>query len=176
MAQTIAGAAAIAANKAGVTLPHYLREVAAGRKWCYLCREFHDRAAFGADATRFDGLDAACKVARNQRSRTRYTPKVRKRGRVFVQPRDGDKLQARGRVNYLVVIGILPHPDVMPCVDCGHMRGTDDRRHQYDHHQGYSAEHHATVEAVCTACHTKREKSAAPTAAWQGSGSDENQD
>lgn len=31
-------------------------------------------------------------------------------------------------------------------------------RHEYDHHQGYGAEHHLDVEPVCTFCHAAREK------------------
>ena len=70
--------------------------------------------------------------------------------------RDGDKKQARRRVNYLVDIGLLPDPDDVPCVDCGHL-GADGPRHEYDHYLGYSAEHHEDVEAVCSGCHHKRE-------------------
>jgi hypothetical protein len=31
-----------------------------------------------------------------------------------------------------------------------------ERRHEYDHHLGYAAEHHGDVEAVCTVCHRAR--------------------
>lgn len=74
-------------------------------------------------------------------------------------PRDGDKLQARQRVNVEVRTGRRPHPGSLPCADCGHIG--DDRRHEYDHHLGYAAEHHLDVEAVCTLCHAARDSSKA---------------
>lgn len=46
----------------------------------------------------------------------------------------------------------------LPCVDCGHIRSnSEERRHEYDHHLGYAAEHHEHVEPVCTTCHHRRE-------------------
>lgn len=69
-------------------------------------------------------------------------------------PRDGDKIQARQRVNVEVRTGHRPHPSAIPCVDCGHS-GTD-RRHEYDHHLGYAADHHYHVQSVCAKCHRKR--------------------
>ncbi len=71
--------------------------------------------------------------------------------------RDGDKLQARARVNQLVRKGDLPHPNSLPCTDCGHVWAEGERRHEYDHPSGYVAEHHLTVESVCTRCHAKRD-------------------
>ena len=71
--------------------------------------------------------------------------------------RDGDKKQARRRVNYLVDIGLLPDPDDVPCVDCGHL-GADGPRHEYDHYLGYEAVHHEDVEPVCSSCHHERER------------------
>ncbi len=71
--------------------------------------------------------------------------------------RDGDKLQARARVNALVKQGILLHPNKLPCTDCGHRwKKEGDRRHEYDHHKGYAAKHHLTVEPVCRPCHCRR--------------------
>lgn len=48
-----------------------------------------------------------------------------------------------------------PNPNSLPCVDCGHLG--DDRRHEYDHHLGYEAEHHYDVQPVCSKCHAKRD-------------------
>lgn len=70
-------------------------------------------------------------------------------------PRDGDKIQARQRINVEVRTGYRPDPNSLPCVDCGHVGS--DRRHEYDHHLGYSAEHHYDVEPVCTLCHAARD-------------------
>ena len=53
---------------------------------------------------------------------------------------------------------MIPSPNEMPCVDCGHIWGEGERRHEYDHYRGYAAEHHETVEAVCSKCHHERER------------------
>lgn len=71
-------------------------------------------------------------------------------------PRDGDRAQARQRVNVEVRTGRRPHPNVLPCVDCGHVWSPGERRHEYDHHLGYAAEHHYDVQPVCTTCHRAR--------------------
>ena len=72
-------------------------------------------------------------------------------------PRDGDKIQARQRVNVEVRTGHRPHPNTLPCTDCGHRWAPGERRHEYDHHLGYAPEHHYDVEPVCTPCHAKRD-------------------
>jgi hypothetical protein len=72
-------------------------------------------------------------------------------------PRDGDRKQARQRINVEVRTGRRPHPNDLPCVDCGHVWSKGERRHEYDHHLGYAAEHHGDVQSVCTLCHTKRD-------------------
>jgi len=71
-------------------------------------------------------------------------------------PRDGDKKQARQRINVEVRTGHRPHPNTIACVDCGHEWKAGERRHEYDHHKGYAPEHHLDVEPVCTVCHRKR--------------------
>lgn len=71
-------------------------------------------------------------------------------------PRDGDRKQARQRVNVEVRTGRRPHPNTLPCVDCGHVWHEGDKRHEYDHYLGYAAEHHLDVEPVCTVCHRAR--------------------
>lgn len=77
-------------------------------------------------------------------------------GPLPMQPRDGDKLQARQRINVEVRTGRRPHPNALPCADCGHVWSEGERRHEYDHHLGYDAAHHYDVEAVCTRCHHLR--------------------
>lgn len=72
-------------------------------------------------------------------------------------PRDGDRRQARQRVNVEVRTGRRPHPNSIPCVDCGHVWKKGERRHEYDHFAGYSPEHHYSVESVCTTCHARRD-------------------
>lgn len=71
-------------------------------------------------------------------------------------PRDGDKVQARQRVNVEVRSGRRGHPNTFACVDCGHVWQPGERRHEYDHHLGYAAEHHCDVEPVCTKCQRQR--------------------
>lgn len=76
-------------------------------------------------------------------------------------PRDGDKKQARQRVNTEVRTGYRPHPNALPCTDCGHIWLPGERRHEYDHFKGYAAEHHYDVEPVCTTCHSLRDNAKA---------------
>jgi hypothetical protein len=81
----------------------------------------------------------------------------RARRRPFMAPRDPNKLLARSRVNVEVRFGRRPHPNKLPCTDCGHIWSKGERRHEYDHHKGYAAEHHFDVEPVCTICHAARD-------------------
>ncbi|HUR74416.1 MAG TPA: hypothetical protein VMZ00_09070 [Sporichthya sp.] len=148
-----------AATRLGITLAEYDRRVAAGEKWCGGCRNWHPRASFSTDRSRGDGLAKWCTTYTSTRSRASYQKRPRPTpGRRFVDARDGDQLQARRRVNHLVDVGVLPHPTTVPCTDCGHVWTFGERRHEYDHHLGYAAEHHEDVEAVCTTCHHRREE------------------
>jgi hypothetical protein len=122
-------------------------------KWCTACKQRHPFQAFGKDRTRYDGLAACCLASKRVKVR-----KVRRNPgrRGWLKPmRDGDKLQARRRINYLVEQGLVPPPDDLACRDCGHFG--PERRHQYDHYLGYAAAHHLDVEALCEFCHIKRE-------------------
>ncbi len=85
---------------------------------------------------------------------------MRHRGRS--SRRDPVKDLARNMVARAIRRGALPHPNDMPCQDCGHIQfpnGTraERTRHEYDHVAGYSSEHHLNVEPVCTLCHAERE-------------------
>jgi hypothetical protein len=154
-----------AAKRVGLTIEEYDARIAAGEKWCTGCKEWHPRGMFKVDKSRSDGLAAACTKNRKQRYRETYQPRPRPEpGRRFVAARDDDRLQARGRVNYLVNAGLMADPNDVPCVDCGHVWALGERRHEYDHHRGYAAEHHEAVEAVCTTCHHARETQRA--SAW----------
>lgn len=75
--------------------------------------------------------------------------------------RDDDKEQARQRINVEVRTGRRPHPNALPCEDCGHVHVPGERRHEYDHYLGYAAEHHLDVQSVCTLCHAKRDSARA---------------
>lgn len=83
-------------------------------------------------------------------------PMTGKPGPAPYPPRDGDKIQARQRVNVEVRTGHRPHPNELPCVDCGHVWSVGERRHEYDHHLGYDGINHLSVESVCTICHRAR--------------------
>jgi hypothetical protein len=159
VAQTHDGAMKTAAKCAGILVEDFLARQANGQKWCVLDRVWHPFADFGTDAFRYDGLFSSCRAARvAQRAAVPKRPRAQpERGRSYVAARDGDKFQARGRVNHLVRMELIPDPDDLPCADCGH--GGDGRRHEYDHHLGYAAENHERVEAVCTLCHAARERS-----------------
>lgn len=157
MPQTPEGAIKVSAQWAGCTVEEYKRRVAAGEKWCTLCATWHPRDEFGADKSRHDGKAASCRESRRADARARYQPKPPPTpGRAYVAARDGDRVQARGRINHLVNVGVLPDPNDQPCADCEHKWSEGERRHEYDHHQGYAPEHHEHVESVCTTCHAKR--------------------
>lgn len=146
-----------AAKRIGVSEDEYEAHIASGEKWCNGCKEWHSEAAFGPDSSRHDGLAASCQeYRRSQRASKPKVPRTYMRGRSYVAPRDGDKRQARRRVNFLVDMGLLPNQNTVPCADCGNIGIAT--RHEYDHFKGYGSEHHETVEAVCSTCHHKREK------------------
>ena len=84
-------------------------------------------------------------------------PQTGKPGPAPDEPRDGDKKQARQRVNVLVRTGQMPRPNTLPCALCGHVWSRGERRHEYDHYKGYAAEHHLTVRALCTTCHANED-------------------
>ena len=155
MAQSPEGAEKVAAQKAGVSVVVYRKKRKANLKWCSLCRKWHPTTEFGKDSSRYDGLTSSCSLSRNRWFRDHYLHRPRPaKGRRFVLPLDGNKKQARSRVNYLVSIGFLPNPNLVACLDCGHIgKG---RRHEYDHCRGYAAKNHETVEAVCSKCHSAR--------------------
>ena len=155
MTQTHEGAERSAAKKLGIPTEEYRRRVQAGDKHCGRCREWHQRTAFGEDSTRYDGLSSSCLHSRRVKVRAKRGPSP-KRGKRLVAPRAGDKKQARRWVNYLVETGLLPNPNALACVDCGHVCKQGERRHEYDHNKGYAPEHHGRVDPVCTSCHHKR--------------------
>lgn len=71
--------------------------------------------------------------------------------------RDGDKYQARRAIKRQIEKALRSHPNDLPCVDCGHVWSEGERRHEYDHYKGYAAEHHLSVEPVCSLCHHARD-------------------
>lgn len=68
-----------------------------------------------------------------------------------------EERKARRQVNAEVRTGKRPHPNTVPCVDCGHTQEQGARRHEYDHTAGYDDRANwLTVESVCTTCHHQR--------------------
>ncbi len=148
-----------AARRMGMAPSEYAAKVAAGEKWCTVCKAWHAVSEFGLDASRADGLSVSCIAGRAERSRARYVKRGRKSklGSLYAETRDGDKRQARHRTNHAVVIGVLPAPNDLPCVNCGHVWSEGERRHEYHHHNGYGAAHQLDVISLCTTCHAARD-------------------
>src|SRR6185369_549903 len=125
MGQTIEGALKIAAKKTNTPLPEYLAKRTAGEKWCYYCRDWHPISSFGKNKRKADGLDASCLNSRKIRYQQTYEPLLPELSRRGQRPgtpsRDGDKAQARQKVNYAVQTGRIPSPNSLPCTDCGHI-------------------------------------------------------
>lgn len=149
-----------AATKMGISYQDYVRCLNLGLVWCYACSSWRVNSAFAKDGSRSVGLSKRCRKCTSEYSRARYKPKPRERGRRYVAARDGDKVQARGRVNHLVRVGVIPDPDDLPCEKCGHVAG-DGKRHEYDHYLGYGANHHEDVTVLCTKCHTAKDSAKA---------------
>ena len=98
-----------------------------------------------------------CKKCKNKRMRLAYIPKGPPGRRGWLVPtRDGDKKQARRRINYLVEQGLIPRPDDLPCMDCADEIFSKQSRHEYDHARGYDSENQLYVEPVCARCHRQR--------------------
>lgn len=158
MPQTKLGAAKVVAAKAGVSLAEYQRRIASGEKWCYRCREFKRASEdFSIDRARHDGRKSICLVCSKEIYNATYQPKNNP-GPFGPKPkpsRDGDRKQARSRINHLVADGKLAHPSTLPCALCGHIWQERDSRHEYHHHKGYAAAHHFDVIALCNPCHRR---------------------
>ena len=156
---SVMGALKGAAKRRGMSVEDYIDKLEEGEKWCTGCKAWHQYTEFKEDVTRSDGLSTVCASFNNARNRAKYVPvpdEARKPyGPPRHTPRDGDKLQARHLVNIEVKRGRRPSPNDLPCAQCGHTGS--DRRHEYHHHNGYSAAHHYDVIPLCSTCHHKAE-------------------
>lgn len=130
---------------------------------CSRCDVIKGAEGFHSDKSHRDGRTSVCRQCRNIHARSNYTVKDQpeRHGPLPAPGRDGDKLQARHRVNRAILAGDLPPPNCLPCIDCNHVWRTGERRHEYDHHLGYAAQHHLCVQPVCTLCHSKRDNARA---------------
>lgn len=152
------GITKIAAKRCGLPLDAYLAKVTAGEKRCTACKQWKLVGEFGVDQHRGDGRAATCLACRKVRFRATYVPHPLDPGESGPDPkppRDGDKMQARRRINVEVRTGRRPHPNKLPCTFCGHIWKRGERRHEYHHHLGYKSEHHYDVIALCTICHAR---------------------
>lgn len=141
----------------GISIEEYFSKRNSGLKWCSGCKEWHKISAFKVDKSRYDGLTSICIQFKSESGKRNYTPKPRpSKGRRFTEARKNDKKQARRRVNYLVEQDLIPHPNKLPCADCGHIYRIGSRRHEYDHFLGYESQNHEKVQSVCSVCHKKR--------------------
>lgn len=157
---SLIGTQKAAAARLGLTLEQYQERLTEGEKWCTGCKAWHPVEAFPKDRHRADGRRATCRehTRVKERSTARgLNPATGRPGPAPHPARDGDKRQARQRINVEVRTGRRPHPNTQPCTDCGHVWTEGERRHEYDHHQGYDAAHHLDVQPVCTTCHHRRE-------------------
>jgi hypothetical protein len=159
MAQTHIGAMKVASKKSGCTIDEYIYKLSIGKKWCYSCRQWLPKELFSTDISRGDGRCSLCKICISNKSRSRYIHKeATHHGPLPNKPRNGDKKQARHRINIEVRNGKRPHPNTIPCADCDHVWQEGERRHEYDHYLGYSPENHSNVQVVCSICHRRRSK------------------
>lgn len=125
-------------------------------KWCTACKVDHPTAAFGLDRSRGGGLAASCLSSRRVKVKKLQIGRPGRRG--WQAPtRDGDRKQARRRINYLVEQELIPHPNDLPCLDCADEVFSGRYRHEYDHANGYDGENQLYVEPVCSRCHRNRE-------------------
>lgn len=147
MAQTKEGAIKTAAKAAGLSVYEYLDFIAHGLKKCSFCKRWLSIDDFNSDKSRGDGKATGCKNCKRALWRIKDMESPQKR----IVRRDGDKKQARARINTDVQLGLRPNPNDLHCVFCGH-KGKD-HRHEYHHLCGYATEHHYDVVPVCSLCH-----------------------
>ena len=160
MAQTKEGAIKIAAKRMGISIEQWKFNVQSGLLWCTGCKAWHKKDKFAYDKSRWSGHAQSCRLYKKIETKKRYKPiSPEKRKRMGPLPhaeRKGDKKQARHRVNVLVRTGKIPPPNELACSNCGHIHKDGERRHEYDHYEGYAVGKHLVVVALCTTCHRKK--------------------
>lgn len=146
MAQTKDGAIKVAAKKAGLSVEKYIEFISSGLKKCTICKEWKNIDDFSNDRSRADGHSSRCDNCSKALWRIKSMNSNKR-----IKRRDGDKEQAKARINQDIKAGLRPDPDTLFCSLCGH-KGKD-RRHEYHHIQGYSVMHHYDVLPLCSKCH-----------------------
>ncbi len=151
-----------AAARIGCTHAFWRAQRASGFRWCTRCKEWHPTLTFGEDRTRSDGLAAHCLASRHTGNPIGWhgsppiNPETGRPGPAPFPPREGDSNQARARVNVEVRTDRRPHPNQLPCSDCGHVWSKGERRHEWFHTHGYAVAHRLMVKAICTKCRGAR--------------------
>ena len=160
MAQTHEGAVIIAAGKIGISVAQYKFFICEGLLWCTGCKKWHQVHEFNNNKNRWSGKAQSCRDYLKSEYKLNFKPippeKRKKMGVLPGKERPDDKKQARHRVNCLVRTGKIPKPNDIPCSDCGHVHTKGERRHEYDHHQGYATGKHTVVIPLCSKCHHER--------------------
>lgn len=139
------GAIKKVANNLGIDLQDYLARMKSGQKYCYGCKTWKEQASFTVDLSRGDGLSSLCKECKYQKGITRKPRNI-----------EIEKRRAHRAIYMRVLRRKLANPNSISCFDCGHFG--NDRRHEYDHYNGYLGEAKFQVQAVCSLCHAKRHK------------------
>lgn len=123
-------------------------------KFCRYHKVEHPIEQFHVDKSSPDGRMRNCKVYFQDRWKAKHPVAIPLKGRRVAPARDGDRRQAQRRIQTLVENGTLPHPNTLPCKDCGkRWNGDKKSRIEYDHAKGYAPEFHETVEPRCVKCH-----------------------
>lgn len=65
------------ARRIGCTPAEFAARKAAGEKWCFGCRDWHDRGEFGPNRSTADGLNTACRDYRRVYNRRYARRKAR---------------------------------------------------------------------------------------------------
>ena len=148
------------AGRAGISVGEYRSRMDRDQRRCTVCKEWRRACFFGQEASRADGIARTCQECRRGKYRLNYRPIEDRKpyGPAPLAARDGDRLQARHKVNHLIDAGKIPDPNSLPCVDCGHLYASGQPRHEYDHYLGYGGAHHEDVQPVCVPCHHRRER------------------
>ncbi len=145
MAGNQLGAFRKTAKLLGIDFSVYMSKKSSGLKYCYGCKEWKANIEFCVDLSRGDGLQSLCKLCKYEKGYTRKKVQL-----------NVEKRRAHRAVQMRVLRGKLKNPNEISCCDCGHIG--NDRRHEYDHYNGYEGDAKFQVEAVCSLCHAQRHK------------------
>jgi 5-methylcytosine-specific restriction endonuclease McrA len=102
MAQTHIGAMKVLAKKSGMSFSDFMNFQAAGNKWCWRCRNFHNHSAFNKDRSRYDGFVSVCRNSKNKSESKSQSLKLAWNKRLtegYVHPMKGKRFSDDARRN-----------------------------------------------------------------------------